>query len=61
MAEPINKNSTLLSDFVNYCVAHPTERFWQALRNWSGFNFIWVSNEHTPPVLDTFYFEGKER
>jgi hypothetical protein len=56
-----NKNSDLLSDFVNYCVTHPEQRFWQALRNWSGFNYIWVSNHGNPPVSDTYLFEGKDR
>src|SRR4051794_5248801 len=31
-----NRNETLLNDFVAYCKQHPGERFWQALRNWSG-------------------------
>jgi hypothetical protein len=25
---------------VAYCVAHPEERFWQALRNWAGMRTI---------------------
>jgi hypothetical protein len=52
-----------LSSFIRYCVTHPNERFWQALRNWSGYPFIYVSNQ--PPgnvhgrMTDTFNFEGK--
>jgi hypothetical protein len=30
----------LLAGFVAYCKAHPSERFWQALRNWSEASFI---------------------
>ena len=25
----------LLVSFTDYCVAHPEQRFWQALRNWA--------------------------
>jgi len=31
----ISKNVAALISFNNYCEAHPEERFWQALRNWS--------------------------
>jgi len=37
------KNKKQLSSFVTYCLANPDERFWQALKNWSGFNFIFGS------------------
>lgn len=61
----MNKNAKVLSDFVEYCRAHPEYRFWQALRNWSHHNYVIVS-----PVLptdaefesswrDTFNWEGK--
>ena len=26
--------------FTQYCEEHPGERFWQALRNWSKYDFI---------------------
>jgi hypothetical protein len=58
-----NKNRQILDDFVHYCVLHPEQRFWQALRNWSGFSFVGVKgividgNEWH----DTFYFEGKDK
>ena len=52
--------SDALADFVAYCAAHPTERFWQALRNWSGRNFIFASDTKPPSALDdTFYWEGR--
>lgn len=58
-----NKNEQLLASFVRYCKENPELRFWQALRNWSGFGFIWVS-DNTPEqpdftMIDTFHFEGK--
>ena len=57
-------NKTLKS-FVNYCLAHPQERFWQALRNWSGYNFIFGSKEYTFKIEeshleDTFYIEDEK-
>lgn len=57
------RNSVTLRDFMNYCKAHPEERFWQALRNWAGYNFILASNSSyigmTAPTQDTFYWEGR--
>lgn len=70
-----SKNSKTLDSFIQYCIAHPEERFWQALRNWSDHAFIFTS-ELLLPILpgvdndanrtyfidqlrDTFYKEGK--
>ena len=36
----MTRNSEVLASFVAYCTAHPSERFWQALLNWSGLNYI---------------------
>ena len=58
------KNFQLAYSFFCYCRTYPEERFWQALRNWSGHNFILVS-KNLPPIQlsinDTFYFEGKDK
>ena len=63
-----NKNIKLLKEFTKYCIAHPEERLWQALRSWSGFAFIYATNkiitinkEDSSELQDTFYFEGKDR
>jgi hypothetical protein len=55
-----------LLDFARYCEDHPQERFWQALRNWSGFSFIFGTSFvqgsellNKPGIQDTFYKEGK--
>jgi hypothetical protein len=45
-------------------MAHPDERFWQALRNWCGWNFVEVTNIATwdrkaDQHIDTFYWEGR--
>lgn len=68
----MTRNSELLASFVAYCEKNPEQRFWQALRNWSGFAFVFVTN--APPVQydgswiwrkeevrDTFYFEDKDK
>ncbi len=39
-----NKNEEVLASFSIYCHLHPEERFWQALRNWSGHAFIFAGN-----------------
>lgn len=60
-----SNNDELLKDFVKYCRANPEYRFWQALRNWSDYAFIYGSNVppgeiDIPPkennyLTDTFY------
>jgi len=53
----------MLRDFTAYCLANPSERFWQALRNWSGHNFILVSpsKDDLKQSRDTFYWHGKDK
>lgn len=50
-------------DFMAYLYAHPEQRFWQALCNWSGQNFIIARNEFElrPGVAehDTYNWLGK--
>jgi len=59
------KSFPVLLDFIYYCHIHPDERFWQALRNWSGFNYIYGSKADIECINrlinDTFYFEGKDK
>jgi len=40
-----NKNKKLLRSFTEYCEKHPEMRFWQALRNWSGYPFVLVAED----------------
>lgn len=66
------RNSKVLKDFVAYCEAHKDQRFWQALRNWSGYPFIFAGMTQPNPsleddcfdpytdLIDTFYWEGKD-
>lgn len=56
-----SKNSKQLRKFVLYCLDHPNERFWQALRNWSESAFILKAknfdfDKHSfIGIEDTFY------
>ena len=55
-----SRNLPTLLDFVRYCTAHPEERFWQAIRNWSGYHLVKVADMALDSnYLDTFYFEGR--
>lgn len=61
MAAKKTRNSVVLDSFVKYCEEHPEERFWQALRNWSMYAFIYVSDYPVFGLRDTFYWEGRRR
>lgn len=49
-------------EFVKYLQEHPEYRFWQAVRNFSGYPFVLVSNDlpHKGEE-DTFYWEGRSK
>lgn len=61
------KSKKQLDSFVEYCTAHPEERFWQALRNWTretinpNANFILTAEIDRNNIVgyrnlrDTFY------
>ena len=56
-----SRNKLVREDFVRYCVEHPELRFWQALRDWAGYNYILATNQC--PVFknqeDTLKWEGR--
>ena len=56
----MNKNKKLLDSFTKHCEENPSERFWQALRNWSDYNFIYGSDDliKVGMLEDTFYKEN---
>ena len=59
------RNEDVLASFTAYCEMHPDQRFWQALRNWSGHSFI-IARDYPPtpddrPQADTFFWEGRNR
>jgi hypothetical protein len=63
---PPTRNSAVLAEFVAYCEKNPGMRFWQALRNWANWGFIFVTNDEyyvyndrKHPLYDTFYWESK--
>jgi hypothetical protein len=58
----MNKNREKLLSFIEYCLEHPEERFWQALRNWAKVDFIFTHKGSLDDILvgelrDTFYDE----
>jgi hypothetical protein len=57
------RNAKLLLSFVAYCLANPDQRFWQALRNWAGVGFVFVSDSpayEKPKLVDTFASEYRD-
>lgn len=36
------KSGKQLVSLIHYCMTHPDERFWQALRSWSGYHAVMV-------------------
>jgi hypothetical protein len=57
----LSNNSADLRQFTLYCLDHPQQRFWQALRNWSQNSFILTAEnydfdkEEYVGLRDTFY------
>ena len=51
-----------LESFLDYCEKNPAERFWQALRNWSGQDFVFfgnVSNRRKAPDQKPVKFDDQ--
>lgn len=64
MSNPKARNIEILESFQDYVLTHPEERFWQALRNWSGFAFIYAADFNLWSIeglRDTFHFRDKNR
>ena len=64
MAKRNEKAKWLAISFLTYVVTHREERFWQALRNWAGFKYIYVSDkllEEGGVATDTFYFKELDK
>jgi hypothetical protein len=66
------RNDDLLEDFYAYCKKHPQLRFWQALLNWSGYRYIFITKERPVhhnecfiwrehEIHDPYYWEGKDK
>jgi hypothetical protein len=55
----MSRNAELLEESARYCREHPEQRFWQALRNWSGASYVQVVAIGKKDLRDTFHFEGK--
>ena len=58
------RSEEALHSFMRYCFEHPDERFWQALRNWSKYEYILGYDgdlfdlRAQFPMIDTFHLEG---
>lgn len=64
MAKRNEEAKWLAISFLTYVVTHREERFWQALRNWAGINFLYRSDkllEEGGKAVDTFYFKGLDK
>ena len=59
----MSDNKEALESFIKYCKKHPSERFWQALRNWSGMHFIAAVDKPLEDgsliYEDTFYWSDR--
>jgi hypothetical protein len=54
-------NIHLLLSFAWYCIRNPHQRFWQALRNWSGAcSIAYVDLDSHPRSEDTFFWTQRE-
>ena len=58
------RNSKALRSFVEYCESQPDLRFWQALRIWAGYQFIYAANNSAEDgdafdYIDTYSWEGR--
>lgn len=72
--QPSSRPVTLADELVAYLQSHPEERLWQAIRNWSGQDYILFGNLSVRRggkdfatidgmkvyVHDTYHFTGKE-
>lgn len=57
--KPVRRAEAEARALLEYIQSHPQQRFWQALRNWSGYTFVGVSNSTSfpPEYRDSFYLE----
>lgn len=68
-----NNNSKDLISFMAYCANNKDLRFWQALRNWSGADYVYIQRGGGPvstaididgehvQLQDTFYMDATPR
>lgn len=54
----MNRNEKELNSFVEYMQVNPNLRFWQGLRNWSGYNFILKADKISFKFDGTHKFTG---
>lgn len=61
----MNKSKEQRESFTVYCLLHPEERFWQALRNWNQIenpkhNFILTAEINNNPRRDDFWMNTQD-
>ena len=57
-----SKALDLAEDLAAYLRAHPEQRFWQGLLNWSGLERLEATRVGDPDVVyDTYYWQGKKK
>ena len=47
-----SRNEDVLAAFTQYCETHPDEGFWQCLRGWTSFTFIYGSMSKPAEMID---------
>jgi len=55
-----NKNAKQIKSFTKYCEANPSQRFWQALRNWADVPFLYQLTENEE-LKDTFFLDEPKK
>lgn len=51
------KDKVILDDFIKYYEAHPEFRFFQAIRNWLGVNFLLTSTHYNQEMFNKEWLE----
>lgn len=53
----------LAQELLDFCKKNPSQRFWQALRNWSEHSYVLISEDKDghKGLRDTFYFKDKNK
>lgn len=55
-----SKNRGLLNCFIKYCELNPEQRFWQALKNWSKWNYILKSTHYESAMFNHKYLSDND-
>jgi hypothetical protein len=56
----LSKSQKLAREFVAYVDENPDQRFWQAIRNFTGSPYVFIGDGIKPPT-DSFYVDKLEK